>query len=175
MANRLLEKYVQVVRMDGLNTNKNVVIGKTATANLTVNGTLTTGPGGNVIVPIYEFVEDFQSGQSAASWASNHTCFVNGTTATWKIIGVNVVFSTAGGAGATITAEVATGTTAMGSGVAQLTAPIPLTGAANTTVTGTLLASPTTITAGARVNLIFAGTVTGLANACVEIEFQRLS
>lgn len=41
MANRLVEKYVQVIRMDGLNTNKNVVIGKTTNANLTVNGTFT--------------------------------------------------------------------------------------------------------------------------------------
>lgn len=41
MANRLLEKYVQVVRSDGIKTNKNVVIGATASANLTVNGTFT--------------------------------------------------------------------------------------------------------------------------------------
>ena len=41
MANRLLEKYVQVVREDGLKTNKNVVIGATANANLTLNGTFT--------------------------------------------------------------------------------------------------------------------------------------
>lgn len=42
MANRLLEKYVQVVREDGLNTNKNVNIGVNgATPNLTVAGNLT--------------------------------------------------------------------------------------------------------------------------------------
>ena len=36
---RLLEKYVQVVRMDGLNTNKNVNIGiNGSTATLAVNG-----------------------------------------------------------------------------------------------------------------------------------------
>jgi hypothetical protein len=44
MANRLLEKYVQVVRMDGINTNKNVTIGVNGVAtNLTVSGTVTTG------------------------------------------------------------------------------------------------------------------------------------
>ena len=37
--NRLLEKYVQVVRMDGLNTNKNVNIGiNGSTASLSLNG-----------------------------------------------------------------------------------------------------------------------------------------
>lgn len=42
--NRLLEKYVQVVREDGLNTNKNVNIGiNGATANLWVSGNITTG------------------------------------------------------------------------------------------------------------------------------------
>lgn len=41
MANRLLEKYVQVVREDGLNTNKNVNIGVNgATPNLNVAGNL---------------------------------------------------------------------------------------------------------------------------------------
>lgn len=41
---RLLEKYVQVVREDGLNTNQNVNIGiNGATANLWVSGTITVG------------------------------------------------------------------------------------------------------------------------------------
>lgn len=40
---RLLEKYVQVVRQDGLNTNKNVNIGINGTsATLTVNGAITS-------------------------------------------------------------------------------------------------------------------------------------
>jgi hypothetical protein len=41
--NRLLEKYVQVVREDGLNTNKNVNIG---TAGATSGATLSVGSGG---------------------------------------------------------------------------------------------------------------------------------
>lgn len=41
---RLLEKYTQVVREDGLNTNKNVNIGiNGVTANLWVSGALTSG------------------------------------------------------------------------------------------------------------------------------------
>lgn len=42
--NRLLEKYMQVVREDGLNTNKNVNVGiNGVTANLWVSGNITTG------------------------------------------------------------------------------------------------------------------------------------
>jgi hypothetical protein len=41
--NRLLEKYVEVVRQDGLNTNKNVNIG---TAGATSSATLSVGTGG---------------------------------------------------------------------------------------------------------------------------------
>jgi len=47
--NRLLEKYSQVVRMDGLNTNKNVNVGiaaggSTATLSVGAGGISTTGP-----------------------------------------------------------------------------------------------------------------------------------
>jgi len=55
--NRLLEKYVQVVRMDGLNTNKNVNIGvaaggSTATLSVGSGGINTTGSiTGAVLVP----------------------------------------------------------------------------------------------------------------------------
>lgn len=41
---RLLEKYIEVVRQDGLNTNKNVNIGiNTASATLWVSGNISTG------------------------------------------------------------------------------------------------------------------------------------
>jgi len=55
--NRLLEKYVQVVRLDGLNTNKNVNIGvaaggSTATLSVGSGGINTTGSiTGAVLVP----------------------------------------------------------------------------------------------------------------------------
>ena len=43
MANRLLEKYVQVVREDGINTLKSVTIGTKGAAS---TATLTVGSGG---------------------------------------------------------------------------------------------------------------------------------
>lgn len=131
---------------------------------------------GVALVPRFDRFTDVQNQQTAANWAVSHTLFVNDNTgSTFKVVGVSAVFTTAGGAAAAVTAEVATGTQAIGAGTAQLTAPIVLTGAANTVVNGTLIASPTTITAGARVNLIFSGTVTGLAGATIIVALQRLS
>jgi len=44
--NRLVEKYIEVIRQDGLNTNKNVNIGiNGGTGNLWVNGTITSANG----------------------------------------------------------------------------------------------------------------------------------
>lgn len=60
MPNRLLEKYVEVVRQDGINTNKNMTIGTKAggsTASLTVGtgGINTTGPiTGGLLVPVVQ-------------------------------------------------------------------------------------------------------------------------
>lgn len=58
--NRLIEKYMQVVRMDGLNTNKNVNIGiaaggSTATLSVGSGGINTTGSiTGGVLVPVVQ-------------------------------------------------------------------------------------------------------------------------
>lgn len=58
--NRLLEKYVQVVRLDGLNTNKNVNIGtagigSAATLSVGVGGINTTGSiTGGILVPVVQ-------------------------------------------------------------------------------------------------------------------------
>lgn len=58
--NRLLEKYVEVVRQDGLNTNKNVNIGvaaggSTATLSVGTGGINTTGAiQGGVLVPVVQ-------------------------------------------------------------------------------------------------------------------------
>src|SRR5260221_172789 len=60
MPNRLLEKYVEVVRMDGINTLKSVTIGTKgagSTASLTVGtgGINSTGPiTGGVLVPVIQ-------------------------------------------------------------------------------------------------------------------------
>lgn len=58
--NRLLEKYVEVVRQDGLNTNKNVNIGiagagSTATLSVGTGGISSTGPvTGGILVPVIQ-------------------------------------------------------------------------------------------------------------------------
>lgn len=58
--NRLLEKFVQVVRADGLNTNKNVNIGiaaggSNATLSVGAGGINSTGPiTGGVLVPVVQ-------------------------------------------------------------------------------------------------------------------------
>lgn len=60
MANRLIEKYIEVIRMDGINTNKSVTIGTKAggsTASLTVGagGINSIGPiTGGLLVPVVQ-------------------------------------------------------------------------------------------------------------------------
>lgn len=121
------------------------------------------------------FVEDAQNQVVAASYAVSHTVFVcPNVSATYAIEGVSVSFGTASTSG-TLQVEVATGTQAIAAGTNQLTGTMSLSGTANTTVNGTMIASPTTISAGNRINLIFAGTVTNLANAIVTIALRRIS
>jgi hypothetical protein len=93
---------------------------------------------------------------------------------TYKIVSASAVFGTASTSG-TLQVEVATGTQAIGAGTNQLTGTMSLSGSANTTVNGTIIGSPTTISAGARINLIFAGTVTNLLNCVITVALQRLS
>lgn len=127
------------------------------------------------MIPKLEPLTDNQNQVAAASYAVSHTIFVNDNTgSTFKIAGVSAVFGTASTSG-TLQVEVATGTQAIAAGTNQLSGTVSLAGTANTTVNGTLIASPTTITAGARINLIFAGTVTNLANFSVTVTLQRIS
>lgn len=115
-----------------------------------------------------------QGPTAAASWAVSTTIFVNdNVTGTYKVVGVSAVFGTASSSG-TLNVEVATGTQAIASGTNQMSATISLAGVANTTVNGTIT-TQTTISAGARVNLIFAGTVTNLANATINVILQKIS
>ncbi len=130
---------------------------------------------GGIIIPRYELIQDVQNQVAAASYAVSHSIFVcDSVSGTYQVAGVTVNFGTASTSG-TLQVEVATGTQAPGSGTNQLTGTISLSGTANTPVNGTLIGSPTTIAAGNRVNLIFAGTVTGLANTVVTVALQRLS
>lgn len=137
-----------------------------------------SGPGQSataLLIPKYEFVSDIQNQVAAASYAVSHTIYVNdNVSGTYKIVGASAVFGTASTSG-TLQVEVATGTQAIAAGTNQLTGTVSLAGTANTTVNGTVIASPTTIAAGSRINLIFAGTVTNLANAAVTVVLQRLT
>lgn len=128
-----------------------------------------------VILPKYELLIDLQNQVAAATYAVSHTIFVNdNVSGTYKIAAVSESHGTASSSG-TLQVEVATGTQAIAGGTNQLTGTVSLSGTANTTVNGTIIGSPTTIAAGNRINLIFAGTVTGLANAVISVVLQRLS
>lgn len=138
-------------------------------------GNANAGNLAGALITKFETVTDLQNQVAAASYAVSHTIFVNdNVSGTYKIVGASAIFGTASTSG-TLQVEVATGTQAIAAGVNQLTGTISLAGTANTTVNGTVIASPTTITAGSRINLIFAGTVTNLANAAITVTLQRLS
>lgn len=129
----------------------------------------------SILLPTYEFVTDNQNQVAAASYAVSHSIFVNdNVSGTYQVVSASAVFGTASTSG-TLQVEVATGTQAIASGTNQLTGTVSLAGTANTTVNGTIIASPTTITAGSRINLIFAGTVTNLANASINVVLKRIS
>lgn len=107
--------------------------------------------------------------------SATFTAFVNDNlSGTFKVAAVSTVFSTASTSG-TVQVEVATGTQAPGSGTNQLSSALALSGTANTPANGTIVAAPTTITAGSRVNVVIAGTMTNLVNGVVTIALQRIS
>jgi hypothetical protein len=77
MANRLLEKYVQVVRMDGINTNKDVTIGVNGVvADLSVSGDLTVGGSINFAATTFDdpvTMDDTLTANGAATFNNNVT------------------------------------------------------------------------------------------------------
>lgn len=128
-----------------------------------------TAAGSLVIVPLYETVQINGLGASSAS----QTAFVcDQLSGTYQLAGVAVNFGTASSSG-TLQVEVASSGTSQGSGTNQLTGTVSLSGTANTAVNGTVIASPTQITSGSRINIILAGTLTGLANGSVSLVLQR--
>lgn len=178
MTTPYIEAYLPFVLYHGLNTQKiisaegGITVPTGKTIAITDSAGLTIG---GFIVPAFEQITDNQNQVAAASYAVSHTIYVNdNVSGTYKVASVSAVFGTASTSG-TLQVEVATGTQAIASGTNQLTGTVSLAGTANTTVNGTIIASPTTISAGARVNLIFGGTVTSLANASITVALQRLS
>lgn len=138
-------------------------------------GATTPGSTSSSYLPAHTNASSNQNQVAAASYAVSHTVYVHpNVTSTYQIAAVSATFGTASTSG-TLQCEVATGTQAIASGTNQLTGTVSLAGTANTPVNGTMIASPTTIAAGSRINLIFAGTVTNLANAQVTIFLTRVS
>lgn len=172
--NLLIEKYVPAIRLQGGYISKLPITttGLTTLSAVTITGTTTLS--GNII----GYATSAQSSQgptAAATYAVNQTIFVNdNVTGTYKVVAATATFGTAGGSGCTVNVEVATGTQAIGSGTNQMATPLALTGTANTPVNGTIT-TQTTVSAGARINLIFAGTVTGLANFSINVILQKIS
>lgn len=139
------------------------------------SGATTPGSTSTAYVPVHSNVFSNQNQVAAASYAVSQTVYVHpNVTSTYQISAVTATFGTTSTSG-TLQVEVASGTQAIASGTNQLTGTMSLAGTANTPVNGTLIASPTAISAGSRINLIFAGTVTNLANAQVTIFLQRVS
>jgi len=143
----------------------NDLIVNSISTGATVSGTTGT------LIPTTEYV---QSTTLTAS-STSQTIWVNPNVGgTYKITGATVTFGTASSSG-TMQVEVATGTQAIASGTNQLTGTMSLSGTANTPVNGTVIASPTTIAAGSRINIILAGTLTSLANCVVTVSLARVS
>lgn len=152
-----LSRYVEALRLGAVIDSKAPAGGAAA--------------GQMIILPVYETEQVFGLGATSTSL----TLFVNdNVSGQYQIAGVTAVFGTTSSSG-TLQVEVASGTTAVGSGTNQLTGTISLAGTANTIVNGTVIASPTAIVAGSRVNIILAGTLTGLANCAVSVVLQRIA
>lgn len=155
------------------NINGNATVATGKTLNTTDAAALLEG---GIIIPRYEMLTDIQNQVAAASYAVTHTIYVNDSVSgTYQVAAASARFHAAGGSGCTVTVEVAGAGTAPGSGTAQLTAAMSLTGSIDTAVNGAVIGSPTSIAAGSAVNLVFAGTVTGLAGCCVNVVLQRLT
>ncbi|MEK6860971.1 MAG: hypothetical protein AABY07_03280 [Nanoarchaeota archaeon] len=93
----------------------------------------------------------------------------------YKVIGVEAIWAVAGGAGATVTVERLQGTEAKGAGDVLLTAAIATNGTANTRNTGTLVTTNVVeLSAGDRLGLVNAGTLTALSQLCVTVRFQAI-
>ena len=96
--------------------------------------------------------------------------------AAYQLVSVSVVWGVAGGAGATVTVEKLTGTTAPGSGTAMLTGALDITATANTVTAGTLSATvgDLQLATGNRLGVKLAGVLTGLVGCCVVATLKRI-
>lgn len=96
--------------------------------------------------------------------------------AAYQVQSVKCVWGVAGGAGAALTVEKLTSTTAPGSGTALTTAAFDLTTTANTVATGTLTATAADLllASGDRLGCKLAGVLTGLVGCSVAVVLKKL-
>lgn len=92
---------------------------------------------------------------------------------TYQLTATRCVYSVAAALSGTLQVTVDTGTNAPGSGTAQLSSTINLSTTTNTVYSGSLISSPTTISAGNKVSLDVGGTLTGLLGTCT-LTFKRV-
>lgn len=125
-----------------------------------------------------EYATYVQGTMTASNFTNTHgnvALWINGNLGEqYQVCGVACTQGTAS-ASLTLQVEVCTGTTAMGSGVNQLTGTVSMSGTANTPTYGTAITTPTVIPIGGRVNLIFGGSETSLAAAVINVLLQRIS
>lgn len=139
-----------------------------------------TAPGDNVLLNKFEHITVIGLGATSASmtaWVCPNLASMGlGDVAEtqWQVVGVSARAGTASSSG-TLQVEVAGAATAVGSGTNQLTGTMSLSGTASTTVNGTVIGTPTVLSAGKALNIILAGTLTGLANCAVDIVLQRIA
>ncbi len=111
---------------------------------------------------------------SAAATAANHPLILWVAPVACRVMSVRARYSAAGGSGATITLRKAASGTAMGSGTNFWS--VDCTQTANATYTGTLVqtANANVLNTGDAIGATTAGTLTGLADFVIAIEFQPL-
>ena len=92
----------------------------------------------------------------------------------YQLVAVKEAHGTASTSG-TLQVEHLTGTQASGAGSSMLTGTMSLAGTANTVISGTLVATLSTLqlAPGDRLGLVIAGTMTNLANAVVTLYLKR--
>lgn len=93
----------------------------------------------------------------------------------YSLVGVSATFSTASTSGTLDVKKDLNVTQAPGAGTSLLTGTMSLSGTANTTVNGTLITNPATLqlAAGDRLSVTFGGTLTNLANLCINLYVVR--
>lgn len=116
----------------------------------------------------------------AAAQATSQVIFICPKNEQIQITGIEASFGTASTSG-TVTLEKLTGTQASGAGTVLLTGTMSLSGTANTPVFGALITTISSLnlsnngTLQDRLGLVFAGTVTNLANCVLQIRFRRIA